>query len=92
MRLLDLRDSPLLVTDVFLVLVIHSVHLSVNALIREQWLFEELTEDIESPWKAFILYVKIIVSVVLTCGSVLLACVRSNKLGVVVLNWVLLGS
>jgi ABC-type siderophore export system fused ATPase/permease subunit len=53
-------------------------------------MYEKLREDIKSFWVSCVLYIKEVICIILTCRSIFLTSMLSDKLVVVVFNWILL--
>ena len=92
MSFLDLGFGPRLVTNVLAIFAVNCIQLTFCSRLSKKWLLEKLGENVDSLRKFIILNVKVVVSVILTCRSILLPSVLEDKLGIMVLIWILLCS
>lgn len=91
-RLCDLSLASRLVAYIFLVFVVYSIQFSVRARLVKQRVLEELRENVKSFRERRIFNVEVVICVVFSCCCIFLTSMLSNKLVIIIFNWVLLGA
>lgn len=86
----DLINAPLVVAQILLEFVIHSIHLSLRRVLSKRRLLEEVTEHVQCRLVEVVLNRKVIIGEVLSSRCVFVAAVSLNKLAVCALFRVLL--
>jgi hypothetical protein len=91
-RLFNLIQSARFIWKIFSELWIYRVHFTICCALCKQWLLKKLAEYINSLPENFVLYTEVIVGIVFWRCCVFLAGMTLDKVTVVVLFWIFLGS